>query len=171
MATTGQLDQAALEHLYVELEKPIYNVVYRWLWDAGDAQEVVQEAFLRLWHMRARVCLDTVRPLVYRIALNLASTRRRNKRLWAWVPFVDLASSNSGADDELGEFQCQTEVRQAVDALPEELRRVVMLCAFSEMSYAEVAEVLEIPAGTVGSRKNTAVAILRENLERRGVHG
>ncbi|MBT3222070.1 MAG: RNA polymerase sigma factor [Proteobacteria bacterium] len=171
MVATGQLDQAALERLYVELEKPVYNVVYRWLWDVGDAQEVVQEAFLRLWHMRARVDLATVKPLVYRIALNLASTRRRNKRLWAWVPFVDLASSHNGVDDELGAYQCRAEVREAVDSLPEELRRVVMLCAFSEMSYAQVAEVLDIPSGTVGSRKNRAVAMLKEKLERRGVHG
>ncbi len=40
----GALDKATLERLYVKLERPMFNVVYRWVWNAGDAQDVVQEA-------------------------------------------------------------------------------------------------------------------------------
>ena len=76
------LDKATLERLYVKLEKPMFNVVYRWLWNAGDAQDVVQEAFLKIWNVRDDVDLATVDSLLYRTALNLASNRRRSSRLW-----------------------------------------------------------------------------------------
>jgi len=57
-----------LERLYARLEKPLCNVVFRWVWNMDDAQD----AFVRLWRMRARVDLATVELLIYKIALNLA---------------------------------------------------------------------------------------------------
>lgn len=160
------LDEAQLERLYLRLEKSLYNVVYRWVWDSAEAHDITQEAFLRLWNMRARVRMETVEALVYRLALNLASNRRRARRIWQWVGVEALAGSSS--TDRGGEVLLDTErdrkVRQAVDSLPEALRRVVMLCELSGMSYAQVAEVLEIPVGTVGSRRHQALKLLREKL-------
>jgi len=163
----GQLDEPALEVLYVRLEKPLYNVVYRWVWDSGEATDIVQEAFVRLWGMRGRVRLETVDALVYKIALNLASKRKRAQRTWGWIPFEGWMgrSRESSADDAMAANERERAVREAVDALPEPLRAVVTLCAFSEMSYAQVAEVLDIPAGTVGSRRNKAIEQLRAALE------
>ncbi len=167
MASGGQLDGPALECLYARLEKPLYNVVYRWVWDPGEATDIVQEAFVRLWGMRARVRLETADALVYKIALNQASKRKRSQRTWGWVPFEGWMgrSRELGPDTAMAADQRQRAVRRAVDALPEHLRAVVTLCAFSEMSYAEVAEVLNIPAGTVGSRRNKALEQLRIALE------
>ena len=48
-----RFDEKKLETFYARLEKPVYNVVYRWLWREEDARDVVQEAFVRLWRMRA----------------------------------------------------------------------------------------------------------------------
>ena len=65
-----------LEQLYARLETPLCNLVYRWLWSMDESQDVVQDAFVRLWRMRARVDKQTVEPLIYKIALNLAASRR-----------------------------------------------------------------------------------------------
>ena len=46
-----------LERLYVRLEKPLCNVVFRWVWNMDEAQDLVQDAFVRLWRMRTRVDL------------------------------------------------------------------------------------------------------------------
>ncbi len=167
----GGLDQASLEQLFLRLEKPVYNVVYRWLWQPQDAREVVQEAFVRLWRMRDRVRMETVEPLLYRIALNLASKKRRSRRLWRWLS-LDSAPERSvaaGGDAQraVEERQRQAALRQAVEALPERLRSVVMLCEFSELSYAEVGQALGIPEGTVGSRRNAALKRLRQQLGQR----
>ena len=167
MPYAGQLDAPALERLYIRLEKPLYNVVYRWVWDAGEATDIVQETFVRLWSMRGRVRLETVDSLAYKIALNLASKRKRAQKTWGWTPFEGwMGRSNlAGADEALAANERERAVRAAVDALPDHLRAVVMLCTYSDMSYGEVALALDIPAGTVGSRKNKAVEQLRAALE------
>ena len=162
------LDQAGLEALYLRLERPVYNVVFRWLWDPQDAQEVVQEAFVRLWRMRDRVRVETVEPLVYKIALNQASKKLRWRRTWRLLSFErgggEHGADTPSADAALAGRQRQQAVRAAVEALPEKQRAVVMLCELSELSYAQVAEVLGVPEGTVASRRHTALKSLRQAL-------
>lgn len=169
MASTrdgGGLDEAALERLYVKLEKPMFNVVYRWLWNASDAQEVVQEAFLRVWKARDGVDLATVEPLLYRTALNLASNKRRSARIWRWLGLDESEEPiDAGTSEQaLARARTQARVRAAIDALPERLREVVVLAEYAELSYAEIGATLGIPAGTVGSRRNAALARLAEAL-------
>ncbi len=161
------LNQAALERLYARLEKPLYNVVYRWLWNAEEAQDVVQEAFMRVWDRRTSVDMATVEPLLYRTALNLASNRRRARKLWRWVSLEALfepASPRGSADAAMSMAQQDQAVRNAVESLPEHLRRVVVLCELSGLSYEQVGALLSIPSGTVGSRRNKAMRLLRQAL-------
>jgi RNA polymerase sigma-70 factor (ECF subfamily) len=161
------LDKATLERLYVKLEKPMFNVVYRWLWNNGDAQEVVQEAFLKIWKVRDDVELETVEPLLYRTALNLASNRRRSSRLWRWIGIDaagDEASPAPTSEEALATAQSRQRVRVAIEALPERLREVILLTEYSELTHQEIGKALGIPAGTVGSRRNTAIAQLSQQL-------
>ncbi|MCC6811267.1 MAG: RNA polymerase sigma factor [Deltaproteobacteria bacterium] len=154
-----------LEALYTRMERRLYNVVYRQLWSASDAQDVVQESFVRLWNMRDRVELTTVEPLVFRIALNLAKNRRRSRRLWQWMPLDPFAKSKSKhADDALAEKQTEHRMQRALDTLPPPLREVLLLCEMSELSYKDVAAALGIKEGTVGSRRNAALEKLRTEL-------
>ncbi|MBI2570390.1 MAG: sigma-70 family RNA polymerase sigma factor [Candidatus Schekmanbacteria bacterium] len=162
-----RLDGAALEDLYVRLEKRLYNVVYRWVWAPDVAMDIVQESFLRLWQMRARVDMATVEPLVFRIGVNLAANHRRRAWWRRWLSLEDAeepASASRGADALLAEAQRARAVRDALEALPEGHRRVLLLCELSGMSYAEISSVLGIPPGTVASRRNTAVRRLRRRL-------
>ncbi len=161
------LTRTALEELYARLEKPVYNVVYRSLWDRDEAHELVQETFLRLWAMRGRVRMETVEPLVYRIATNLAANRRRRRFLWRMVtlaPLVGRPSGEAGAEQRLEERERRDAVRRAVDGLPERLRQVILLYEFSGLSTAEIAEALNIPEGTVASRRHAARRQLKRQL-------
>jgi len=166
MQTAGSavLDKARLERLYVDLERPMYNVVYRWLWDSAEAHDVVQETFVKLWQMRSQVAVETVRPLAYRIAVNLASNRRRWFRLRRWVSLEQQPDEPAGANGTPEDHLQQAAVRRAIDHLPERYRRVILLCDFSGMTYAQVGEALRIPAGTVGSRRSHALGLLRQAL-------
>jgi RNA polymerase sigma-70 factor (ECF subfamily) len=154
-----------VEAMFVRMERPLLNVVYRWVWDRDEAADLVQEAFARLWQARARVRPDTAAAFVHRIALNLAASRRRWRRLRNFVSPDDASDSPGDRPDEavLGAERAAA-VRAAVEALPEKLRRALILCELSELSYAEIAATLEIPVGTVGSRRSAAVARLRERL-------
>jgi len=164
MAAFGQ---AELEALHAKLEAPMFNVVLRRLWDREEARDVVQETFVRLWAMRARIVPERVEPLAYRIALNLARSHLRRRRIRTMLaldrmlpalrdprdPEADLVADARGA-----------EVRAAIAALPEDVRDVVLLTAFTPLSHAEIGSALGIPAGTVGSRRHRALRLLRERL-------
>jgi RNA polymerase sigma-70 factor (ECF subfamily) len=163
--------EAELEQLYARLERPLYNVVFRSVWHPEEAQDIVQEAFVRLWRMRDRVKQKTAEPLVYKIALNIASSRRRSRKLWRWVSLDALRSvpaSQMNAEEALSAERRQARFRSALGSLPEDLRQVVMLCEFSELSYEEIAGVLSIPAGTVGSRRHRAITKLKAMLSEGG---
>ncbi|MCP3977818.1 MAG: RNA polymerase sigma factor [bacterium] len=156
-----------LEQLYTRLEQPLYNVVFRWVWNAEEAQDVVQDAFVRLWRMRERVETETVEALVYKIALNLAASRGRSKKIWRWVSLDALRGTAGDArhgDDTLTAGEERARVRAAVEELPHDLRAVILLCEYSELSYEEIARVLAVPVGTVGSRRHRALKRLRRAL-------
>lgn len=166
-SATPELDEAALERLYVELEKPLYNVVFRWVWNPEEARDVVQEAFVRLWHMRDRVRTETARPLLYKIALNLASNRRRARKLWRWVSLEAVWGKPNPSPDPRESASLRERraaVRLAIEALPGRYRKVVALCELGGLSYSEAATVLGIPPGTVASRKHAAARLLEERL-------
>lgn len=161
-----------LERLYARLEKPLYNVVFRRLWDVEDAHDVVQEAFVKLWAMRRRVVPETVEPLVYRIALNLARSRLRRKRILRFVALdrssasreVDPPDDALDAEQRLQAVERQRRIRRAIEALPDDVRDVLLLSLFGELSYAGISRAVGLPEGTVGSRRNRALRLLRERL-------
>ena len=163
-------DQRRVEELYLRLERKLTSVVYRWLWNREETRDVIQEAFVRLWQMRDRVDWNRAEPLIYRIALNVASKRRRSRRIWQLVTLSELrtegpadgATASAQRDDAAREQR----VRRAIDALPERHRRVLVMTMHAEMTYGEIGEVLGISPGTVGSRRNTAIQRLRAMLQR-----
>ena len=61
----------SIEALYMEEEKSLYNVVYRWVWNEQDAIDIVQESFLFLWKRRPEIDPDKYRPYLYRTGLIL----------------------------------------------------------------------------------------------------
>jgi RNA polymerase sigma factor (sigma-70 family) len=99
--------------------------------------------------------------------LNLASNRRRSWRMWRYIG-IDAASAEASAapssEAALATAQTRQRVRVAIEALPERLREVILLTEYSELTHQEIGKALGIPAGTVGSRRNTAIAQLSEQL-------
>lgn len=160
------VDERRWVEYYVALEKPLYNVVYRWLWDGPESQDVVQEAFLRCWRARGRIRDDGFKAVLFRTALRLASNRRRSRTLWRMIGLGDVSEEQLAARQE----ECiPRPVREAIDALPETLKRVLLLCELAGLSYREIADVMEIKEGTVGSRRSRAIALLRQKLAANGV--
>ena len=169
-AHRGTLAEEALEALFVHTERALYNVVYRWTWDREDTSEIVQEAFARLWGMRSRVDLPRARALLFRIALNLAASRRRWRRVRRFVGLDHAAELDSTplAEEAMIERQRAHRVQAAIDSLPEPLRRTLVLCELTPMTHEEIARVLGTRPGTVGSRRHAALARVRCALQTGG---
>jgi len=163
----AEIEQEQWIAWYRSLEQPLYNLAYRWLWDAAESQDVVQEAFLRCWRMRARIVPETFKALIYRTTLRLASNRLRRRKLWRFVPLAE--SGELAPDCAEPDTVAAREVRRALDRLAEPLKRVLLLSEIGGLSYKEIAAVMNIKEGTVGSRRNRAIAALRERLAAAGV--
>ncbi len=164
---TAGVDEAQWIEWYKTLEKPLYNVAYRWLWDAAESQDVVQEAFLRCWRIRDRVVPENFKALIFRTTLRLASNRIRKRRIWRFVTLAESGAAISDAAD--CDVLASREVRRALEGMKEPLKRVLLLSEIGGLSYKEISEVMNIREGTVGSRRNRAIGELRQRLEARGV--
>ena len=159
------LDRFSLENLYMELERPLFNMVFRYLWNREEAQDLVQEAFVRLWKMKDKVEIKTVKPLIYKICINLAVTKNRRKKILSFFSLDKIAQERGEKhNDSLEQKEEIQLLRKVIDELPAKLKQTVLLTEFSEMSYEEVGKILGIPSGTVGSRRNKAIGILKEKL-------
>ena len=160
-------DEAQWIAWYLELEKPLYNVAYRWLWDAAESQDVVQEAFLRCWRIRQRIVAETFKPLIFQTTLRLLSNRARKRKLWRLVPWSETESNASNGTEV--DILASRQVRVALDGIKASLKQVLLLSEVGGLSYKEIAAVMRISEGTVGSRRNRALAALKEQLQVQGV--
>ncbi|MCH9027448.1 MAG: sigma-70 family RNA polymerase sigma factor [Proteobacteria bacterium] len=164
-------DRNALETLVRRYEKPIYNVAYRMLGNPDDAADITQIAFLKVFEN-----LDRYNPKfkffswIYRIAVN--ESINLLKRRGHLEPFDDRQASNLRDPEEMVEAErlCNC-VQEVLMELQEEYRAVIVLRHFTECSYHEIGEILQIPDKTVKSRLYTARQIMKDKLSAKGLVG
>ena len=104
---------------------------------------------------------------LFKAALNLASNRLRARRLKSFLGLgaaEEQPAPSPSAPEELEREQRRRAVRRAIDGLPAKLKQVVVMCELSGLSYEEIAAALQIPVGTVGSRRSAALEKLSSVL-------
>jgi RNA polymerase sigma-70 factor (ECF subfamily) len=164
-------DTAAFETLVRRHEKTIFNLVYRMLGDTEEAAEVSQEVFLSAFRAAGQFRGDAnFSTWLYRIALNHASTRRKtlNTRQRKVVPIESadpLHDPEPGPLEILEQQEIREKVQLALNQLDPEDAAVILLRDLQDVSYNEVADVLEIPVGTVKSRLHRARQALKSRLK------
>lgn len=144
----------------------LYAVAYRLAGNAEDAQDLVQDALLRI-----RRGLETYRPgslegWLARIVTNvfLDDVRRRRRRPTVALPpdhehRLPTAAAADAASEALSD-----DVQRALDSLPPDFRVAVVLCDVADLGYDEIADQLGVPVGTVRSRIHRGRRMLREML-------
>ena len=169
------------ETLVKRYERELYNYLRRFLNNQVLAEDAFQATFMQV-HLKCHLFDDQrkVRPWLYTVATNQAiDIQRRNRR----HRLVSLDRPNrvqhnelgtlvdvlSGKEDEpvsgLEQGERKEWIRQAVAALPEQLRSAVKLVYFRGMKYREAADELAVPVGTVKSRLHSAVKRLGKAWE------
>lgn len=160
-------DSDAFSQLVTLYGKRIYFAAYSFLHNVDDAADIAQEVFLRAYKNIGS--FDTERPFypwLYRIAKNLCinAAKRASRRDTALPTEELIASKGPDPAAELLRNEEMAELHKAIEMLPEKQREIVNLKAFQDCSYAEMAEILDIPIGTVMSRLYAARSRLRELL-------
>jgi RNA polymerase sigma-70 factor (ECF subfamily) len=136
--------------------------------DRSLAEELTQDAFVNAWRGIGGFRLGSpLRPWLLRILHNRVVSHKRRRLLDLLpLPSADRARDGQPGPEtvvELGEGRA--EMRAALDGLPHDQRRIVVLRYYSELSIPEIAQVIGVPDGTVKSRLHRALQRLRQNLE------
>jgi len=180
--------ETAYAWLIGEFQRPIYGLVYRMVSDPADAADVTQDVFLKVFRgMKSFHGESSLKTWIYRIALHEAANR---KRWWfrhkaqetsiepiesdgfaggeGWMQNEAMQNALTDRADSPFDNVVHREVQQRVDTelrqLPEPYRTTLILRDLEDMSYEEIAEVLQISLGTVKSRLTRGRQALKQRL-------
>jgi RNA polymerase sigma-70 factor (ECF subfamily) len=164
-----------LRTIFLTHHRRLYQVAYHLTSSRHDAEDVVQEVFVRL-HGKLEQFQGEARlsTWLYRMTVNASlDALRRFKRRQKWETSLALIVNEEGlareSSGQLDHTEMSEKLRKALSRLRKPFRIVVVLRDFEGMAYDEIAEVLQIDKGTVASRLHRAYAKLKKELMQLGI--
>jgi len=169
----------AYKHLMEKYHDPIFNFIFRMVHDREQVEDLTQEAFIKafasLKSFNEEYAFST---WLYKIATNNCIDYIRKRKLQMYSIDKPIESKDSDftfelpddsyeADRDLIDTQRASFLRKAIDELPEKYRRVIQLRHVEEKSYEEIADLLELPIGTVKAHIFRAREMLYKQLRHR----
>jgi RNA polymerase sigma-70 factor (ECF subfamily) len=149
----------------------VFRVAYAVLLNAHDAEDAVQETFLKLYRNGGWQQAENERAFLARVAWRVALDRRRSSSTADAVrddePLLDPASPHPDPERALAAANQHAVIHAMIDGLPEELRLPLVLSASDELNSREIAAILGVPEGTVRTRLQRARQLLRQKLANR----
>jgi len=180
MVACKEGDETALDELYRRYQGPVFGFAYRYMGNAEQAQDVVQETFLRVHRGREQYQPSSkFSSWLFRIARNLCIDEKRrywNRRVMAESEMVadgqegdtnilqSFPDDGTTAAEHLGEEEIARRIREAIEQLSDEQKEVMILSKYQGLSYREIGDILGISAESVKQRAYRAHMRLRELL-------
>ncbi len=169
---------SAYEVLYQRYQQPLTNFFYRLGCPVDNIEDCVQEVFLRIWKSR-KVYEPTAKftTFLFQIAknywINEADKKKRRGILQSLSFFnnskeendYEISDTSSIPDEQIQKKELQKKVQEAIASLKEKHRIVFVLSEIQGLKYKDIAEILNIPLGTVKSRMTLAEKQLRKKLQ------
>ncbi|MFZ1491076.1 MAG: sigma-70 family RNA polymerase sigma factor [Ilumatobacteraceae bacterium] len=173
-------ERATFQAEAMQYAPQLYSAALRMTRNSADAEDLVQETFLkayRSFHTFAEG--SNLRAWLYRILTNTFINTYRSKQrrpdesdiadiedlyLYRRLPAMESAIASRSAEDQLFDLFTDGEVKGALEALPENFRLPVLLADVEGFSYKEIAEMLDIPIGTVMSRLHRGRKAMQKSL-------
>ncbi len=173
-------DTNSFELIIIKYQRKLYATILNIVKDSDVAQDIVQDAFMKAFEKLSSLRnKNQFYPWVKRIAINCALLGfEKNKRMVDvgnhsgneenGDDFFDRLTDYANPEEDLLNDELKRFVRRFVDSLPDKLRVVIILREVEDMSYEEIAEILNIPVGTVRSRLFNARQYIKQRLINQG---
>jgi RNA polymerase sigma-70 factor, ECF subfamily len=155
----------------------VYNVCFRMLNNRADAEDVSQEVFFEAYKSIKRFRFDSkISTWLYRIAVNRSLNHQRNKKMERWLSldfvsdekgnkdFEALGTTDENADNVLEKRDTERIVQEAINSLPNQQRITILLHRYEELSYEEIAQIMNVTVASVESRLHRAKQTLAKKL-------
>jgi RNA polymerase sigma-70 factor (ECF subfamily) len=178
-------DQARFSELAMEYMGSLYSAALRMTRNPADAEDLVQETYLKAYRAFGSFQEGTnLKAWLYRILTNtfINSYRARRRRpeqtelddvedlyLYRRLGGLEAVTAGRSAEEEVLEHFTEADIKAAVEALPEQFRMAVLLADVEGFSYKEIAEILDVPIGTVMSRLHRGRRSLQKMLHDFGI--
>jgi len=163
----------------------LYSAALRMTRNPSDAEDLVQETYLKAYRAYDSFKAGTnLKAWLYRILtntfINAYRARRRHPEeteleevedfyLFHRIGGLEAAAAGRSAEDEVLDSMTDEEVKQAIESLPEAFRMAVLLADVEGFSYKEIAEIMDVPIGTVMSRLHRGRRALQKALHEYGM--
>jgi len=145
MKVVGQGDLHAFDELVLRHQSAAWGVAYRFLGDADEAEDMVQEAFLRILDAADRYRpTASFRTYLYRVLTRLCIDHTRKKRPILTVQLPDTPAPGPTQARRIERAEMESAIRNALDALSPKYRMVIVLRYFEGLSGAEIADAMKI---------------------------
>jgi len=168
-------DLYAFDLIVKRYKDQLLNFVYRFVGNQEEAEDIVQETFLRVYRKRkAYKRIAKFSTWIYTIAGNLSRTelRRRKRRKLFSVSDMGFEDRDYEISDEGYNPESQVEgrlqeeiIQKEIDNLSPKFREVIILRDIQELSYEEISKIIKVPIGTVKSRVNRGRLKLQSRLK------
>ena len=166
----GRADREAFALLYDEVAPMVYGIALRVVRDRARAEEISQEAFLKIWDKAARYDAGRgsarawIAAIAHRSAVDVVRSEAASRRRTLQVGARSLDASFDVVAESVERREDRAKVRAAVERLTPVQRQAIDLAYFGGLTYREVAESLDRPLGTIKTRMRSALLALSDIL-------
>lgn len=158
-------EQIHYESVFNTHSKTLYNFVYYKCGDQQQAEDIVQDAFIKLWKNCAKVEFEKAKSFLFTVARNLFLNEVAHKKIVLQHQSIPKKESTNVTPQYLLEEQeFMKKLEDAIASLPEKQREVFLLSRIDKKKYSEIAEIVGISVKAVEKRMSLALIALREKI-------
>ena len=153
------------ERIYKDNVVTLRNYIYYKFGNSSDAEDVVQNAFIKLWENCAKVPVKKAKGFLYTTANNMSlNIIKHNNVVLKHSAILPKSTTNESPEYEMIGKEFQKKLDVAINALTVKQREVFLLSRIEKMKYAEIAILLEISVKAVEKRMHNALILMRERI-------
>ena len=167
-------DLVAFNHLFDRYGKRLYHFSIGYLKSAENAEEIVQEVFMRIWENRLELSAQkSIEAYLFTIARNgILNTIRKSKSEQAYLKYTKINSGKSVLlDEELNFTELEEAYNQVIEQLSPRRKEIFLLSKAQSFSNVEIAKKMNISVKTVENQMTSAISEIRKNLRSLGFSG
>lgn len=160
-----ELSETEFQELFAQWYKPIRNFIYYRCGDADLAEDIAQDAFMKLWEVRSKIDKSTVKALLYRIAQNTTINHLKRQQLKFRYIKIERPSHDYDSPEKLmqmGEYDL--ELQRVINLLPDGGREVFLMNRLEDLTYQEIANRLGLSVKAIEKRMSKVLQIFRDQL-------